>query len=263
MDNDQEISAAKGQALNHGRRFDGKCVLITGGGKGIGLASTMKFGSEGACVIVLDHKIDNANSGARAARQAGAPNAFGIALDIGDEDAVVAAMQQAIQTFGPPDVIVNNAGAMEFKPIVKLTSEDWIKTLKVDLLGAFVFTREAFKHMKPGSAIVNVASIHAHETTANVAPYAAAKAAMLSLTRSSSIEGKSLGIRVNAVLPGAIDTPMLWENPNVKSGKEKIDKSDVGQATDLAQVIAFLGSDEARFINGASIVVDGGRLARL
>lgn len=86
---------------------------------------------------------------------------------------------------------------------------------------------------------------------------------MLSLTRSAAIEGRSLGIRVNPVLQGAIDTPMLWENSNVKSGKEKIDRSDGGQATDVADVIAFLGSDDARFVNGASLVVGGGRLARL
>lgn len=86
---------------------------------------------------------------------------------------------------------------------------------------------------------------------------------MLSLTRSAAIEGKCLGIRVNAVLPGAIDTPMLRENPNVKSGKEKLDESEIGQADDIAEVIAFLASDEARFVNGASIVADGGRIARL
>jgi NAD(P)-dependent dehydrogenase (short-subunit alcohol dehydrogenase family) len=246
-----------------GRRYDGKTVLVTGGGKGIGLAATTRFASEGARVIVFDHRIESATSGSDAARKAGAPDAYGAAVDIGDEAAVVSALAQAAQQFGVPNVLVNNAGAMDFKPLIDLTVEDWMKILRVDLLGAFVLIREAFRMMKSGGAIINVASIHAIETTPDVAPYAAAKAAMLSLTRSAAIEGRSLGIRVNAVLPGAIDTPMLWENPNVKSGKEKIDRSDVGQATDVADVIAFLGSDDARFVNGASIVVDGGRLARL
>lgn len=246
-----------------GRRFEGKTVLVTGGGKGIGLATTLKFSSEGARVMVFDHRLENAEKGAQAARQAGATAAYSAALDIGDEVAVVAALEKGAREFGVPDVIVNNAGAMGSKSIVDLTVEDWLSTLRVDLLGAFIFTREAFKQMKNGGAIVNVASIHAIETTSNVAPYAAAKAAMLSLTRSASIEGKDLGIRVNAVLPGAIDTPMLRGNPNVKSGKEKIDESEVGQSADIAEVIAFLASDEARFVNGASVVADGGRIAHL
>ena len=117
-------------------------------------------------------------------------------------------------------MVVNNAGLMQFKPLEELTGDDWLRILNVDLLGAFYFTKQAFLHMKPGGAIVNVASIHAVETSPLVAPYAAAKAAMLSLTRSSSIEGKPKGIRTNVVLPGAIDTPMLWDNPNVKSGSK-------------------------------------------
>lgn len=250
--------------MNKGaRRYEGKTVLVTGGGKGIGLAATTRFAREGARVLVFDHRIEHADSGSDAARQAGAPDAWAAAVDIGDEAAVVGALARAAQQFGVPDVWVNNAGTMDSRPIVELTVADWIGILRVDLLGGFVFIREAFKMLKHGGAIINVASIHALETTAGAAPYAAAKAAMLSLTRSAAIEGKSLGIRVNAVLPGAIDTPMLWENPSVKSGQEKIDRGDVGQPADVADVIAFLGSDEARFVNGAAILVDGGRLARL
>jgi NAD(P)-dependent dehydrogenase (short-subunit alcohol dehydrogenase family) len=117
--------------------------------------------------------------------------------------------------------------------------------------------------MKNGGSIVNVSSIHAEETTPLVTSYAAAKAAVLSLTRSAAIEGKEKKIRVNAVLPGAIDTPMLWENPNIKAGLEVINQSDVGKARDIAEAIVFLSSDAAEFIQGASIRVDGGRLSRL
>lgn len=135
--------------------------------------------------------------------------------------------------------------------------------LDVDLLGAFYFIKQAFLHMKPGGSIVNISSIHAVETSLLVAPYAAAKAALNSLTRSAALEGKALGIRVNAVLPGAIDRPMLWENPNVKSGAEKIDKADVGQPEDVADAVAYLASDRAAFVQGIEMCVDGGRLARL
>ena len=101
------------------------------------------------------------------------------------------------------------------------------------------------------------------ETTPLVSAYAAAKAAVVSLTRSASLEGAAKGIRVNAVLPGAVNTPMLWENPNVKSGLEKIDRGVLGQPEDLAAVIAFLASDEAEFVRGSSVIVDGGRLGKL
>jgi NAD(P)-dependent dehydrogenase (short-subunit alcohol dehydrogenase family) len=149
---------------------------------------------------------------------------------------------------------------MMFKPISELTGQDWNRVLGVDLLGAFFFIKHAFRVMQHGGAIVNVASIHAVATEPLVAPYAAAKTALLSLTRSASLEGKPKGIRVNAVLPGAIDTPMLWSNPNVKSGVEKIDPSDVGKPEDVAAAIAFLASNEAPFIQGASLRVDGSRL---
>jgi NAD(P)-dependent dehydrogenase (short-subunit alcohol dehydrogenase family) len=100
-------------------------------------------------------------------------------------------------------------------------------------------------------------------TSPNVAPYAAAKAALLSLTRSAAIEGRSRNIRANAILPGAIETPMLRANPNIQSGAEQLDPSYVGAPRDIADAVLFLASDQARFITGASLVVDGGRLVHL
>ncbi|WP_288381323.1 SDR family NAD(P)-dependent oxidoreductase, partial [uncultured Massilia sp.] len=114
-----------------------------------------------------------------------------------------------------------------------------------------------------GGAIVNLSSIHAVATEVNVAPYAAAKAALLSLTRSAALEGAPKGIRVNAVVPGAVDTPMLWNNPHVASGDEHLDSGEVGKAGDVAAAVAFLASGDATFIQGASLLVDGGRLCRL
>src|SRR6202012_4625383 len=121
-----------------------------------------------------------------------------------------------------------------FKPLQDFTGEDWLKVLNVDVLGAVHFTREGLAHMPTGGAIVNIASVHAVMTTAMVAPYAASKAALLSLTRSTAIEGKAKGVRANAILPGAIDTPMLWTNPNLKTGAEKLDPKDVGKPEHIA-----------------------------
>ena len=177
---------------------------------------------------------------------------------------VEACVAAAITAFCRSGIFVNSAALMTFKTLAEWTADDWLAVLRADLLGAAFFTRQAFLRVgEAGGAIVNIASIHAVMTSANAAPYAAAKAAMLSLTRTTSIEGRDRHIGANAVLPGAIDTPMLWNNPNVKSGAETIDKRDVGQPGDIAGAVAFLASDDAKFITGATLAVDGGRLARL
>ena len=244
-------------------RFDEKVVIVTGGAGGIGLATAKRFGVEGARVFVVDLEKEKADKAADEVRSAGAPDAIGVVCDVADEDQVESTVAKSIERFGRLDVIVNNAGLMVFKPIVEQTGDDWLKILKVDLLGAFFFTRNAFLKMKPGGAIVNVSSVHAVETTPLVASYAAAKSALLSLTRSAALEGTPLGIRINAVLPGAVDTPMLWNNPNIMSGVEKIDPKDVGKPGDIADAIVYLASDDAKFVQGAALLVDGGRLSRL
>jgi NAD(P)-dependent dehydrogenase (short-subunit alcohol dehydrogenase family) len=244
-------------------RFDGKVVIVTGGASGIGLATARRFASEGGRIVIADRDVQDEGQATKAVKDAGAPDAWACPCDVSSEDEVAKCVDGAMTRFGHVDVIVNNAGMMTFKPLTELTGADWTRVLAVDLLGAFFFIKHGFLHMKSGSAIVNVASIHARETEPMVAPYAAGKAAVLSLTRSAAIEGKPHGIRVNAVLPGAVDTPMLWNNPNVKSGIEKIDKADVGTPDQLASVIAFLASDDAQFVQGTGVVADGGRLDHL
>jgi NAD(P)-dependent dehydrogenase (short-subunit alcohol dehydrogenase family) len=244
-------------------RFRDKVAVVTGGASGIGLATAKRLGSEGARVVIADLNGDAAERSAASVREAGAPDALGVACDVSSEVQVVGTVKAAMDRFGRLDVVVNNAGLMTFKSLDELTSEDWQKVLNVDLFGAVHFTKQAFLTMNRGSSLVNVASIHAVMTEPLVAPYAAAKAAIVSLTRSASIEGKAKGIRVNVVLPGAIDTPMLWDNPNVKSGAEKVDRSMVGKPEDIAGAIAFLASDDAAFVTGTALRVDGGRLDRL
>jgi NAD(P)-dependent dehydrogenase (short-subunit alcohol dehydrogenase family) len=244
-------------------RFTDQVAIVTGGGSGIGLATVLRLAREGARVAAVGLDPGRTERAAQQAREAGAPEAWGVVCDVADEAAVERTVAEALRRFGRLDVVVNNAGMMLFKPLQDYTGADWQRVLGVDLMGAVHFTRLAFLHMAKGGAIVNVASVHAAMTTPLVAPYAAAKAAVLSLTRSASIEGRDKGIRANAVLPGAVDTPMLWENPNVKAGVEKIDPKDVGKPEDIAAAIAFLASDDARFVTGAALAVDGGRLAKL
>ena len=244
-------------------RFENRAVIVTGAASGIGLATAQRFGSEGARVVIADRDLDHANAAVEEVKKAGAPDAWACACDVSNEEQVQACVAGVLTRAGAVNVIVNNAGLMTFKAITDLTAADWTRVLGVDLLGAFFFIKQAFQHMKRGGAVVNVASIHAVETEPMVAPYAAAKAAVVSLTRSAALEGRPRGIRVNAVLPGAVDTPMLWDNPNVKAGVEKVDRADVGEPADIAAAIACLASDDAKFVQGSALVVDGGRQDRL
>lgn len=227
------------------------------------MATAKKFGQEGANLVLADINLDGLNKAAETLKKTGAKNIWTTQCDVSKENPVEETVNGAIDKFGRLDIVVNNAGLMIFKKIEEQTVDDWNHVLSVDLLGAFLFIKHAFLKMVSGGSIVNISSIHAIETTPMVACYAAAKAALLSLTRSASIEGKSKGIRVNAILPGAIDTPMLWDNPNVKAGIEKIDINSVGKPEDIADAIAYLASDEAAFVQAAMVRVDGGRLSSL
>lgn len=244
-------------------RFQDKVAIVTGGASGIGLAIAKRLASEGARLVLVGTDEKKLKAAEPEVRAAGAPEVWGSDCDVSKEEQVEACVQETLRRFGRLDVIVNNAGVMDFKPLAELTEADWLRVLGVDLLGAFYFIKQGFRHMPAGGSIVNVSSIHAVETSPLVAPYAAAKAAVNSLTRTAALEGKPKGLRVNAVLPGAIDTPMLWENPNVKSGAEVIDKADVGRPEDVAATVAYLASDDAAFVQGAEIRVDGGRLSKL
>jgi meso-butanediol dehydrogenase / (S,S)-butanediol dehydrogenase / diacetyl reductase len=244
-------------------RFSNKTVIVTGGAGGIGLAIASRFASEGANIVLADINMDQLTKGEETLRSNGAREIWLSQCNVSKEQQVENTVNGATEHFGTLDIIVNNAGLMIFKKLQETSGEDWNRILNVDLLGAFYFTKHGFLTMKKGGSIINISSIHALETTPNVTTYAAAKAALLSLTRSASIEGKPKGIRVNAILPGAIDTPMLWENPNIKAGLEEINKDSVGKPEDIAGVVAFLASEDAAFVQGAMIEVDGGRLDRL
>lgn len=244
------------------KRFEGKVAIVTGGLGGIGLACAERLAAEGARLMLVDLRAAPGDV-AEHLRGLGAPAVSSIAMDIADEDQVERAVATTRNDLGGFDVLINVAGMMIYKPLAEISGADWRRLLDVNLLGAAFFITRALRHMSDGGAIVNIASIHARQTTPLVAPYAAAKAALESLVRSTAIEGSARGIRANALLPGAIDTPMLWSSPNIASGAEVISPEDVGKPEDIAAAALFLASDEARFITGASLLADGGRLSRL
>ncbi len=239
-------------------RFEGKVCLVTGAGSGIGRACARRFAWEGGRVAVVDLNDQGGNQTVQEITQAGGQAIFARA-NVADSRDVQAAIAAGVGKWGRLDVVVNDAATMTFQPIVDLPEEQWDKVLSVNLKSVFLFCKYATPHMQPGGAFVNISSVHAHETTANVAPYASSKGGMEAFTRGFSEEIAPRKLRINCVAPGAVDTPMLWNNPNVKSGTEKI-QGAVGKPEDIAAAVCFLASSEARFITGTTLVVDGGRL---
>lgn len=236
--------------------FAGKVALVTGAAGGIGGAVARAFAAAGASLALVDRDMD------RIAQHQGG-DALPIACDIGDAAAIGDAVAATMARFGRWDYLVNVAGMMIYRPIEEHDADDWGRVLAVNLIAPALFTGHALRHMPRGAAIVNIASVHARRTSALVSSYAASKAALVSLTRSTAIEGRARGIRCNAILPGAVDTAMLRDSPNIRSGAEVIDPDDVGQPEDIAALALFLASDEARFVTGADMVADAGRMGRL
>ena len=239
-------------------RFTDKVCLVTGGGSGIGRATCQRFASEGGTVVVVDVNADHGAETVHSIESAAGQAIFAKA-DVSSSAEVQAAVKLAADTYGKIDVLVNNAAMMTFTPIVELPDEDWDKVLAVNVRSVFLFCKYAAPHMPPGGAIVNVSSVHAHETEPNVVPYASSKGAMEAFTRGFCQEMEARKIRVVCVAPGAVNTPMLWSNPLVQAGKEHIEGA-VGEPADIAACIAFLASDEGRFVNGTTLVADGARL---
>ena len=239
-------------------RFANKIAIVTGGGSGIGRSAAEGFAVENGNVVVVDVDEANGEGSVEIIEAAGGDGVF-IRADVSDSLQVQAAIRMTVERFGKIDIVVNNAATMTFEPITELAEEAWEKVMAVNLRSVFLFCKYALPHMPAGGSIVNVSSVHAHQTTRNVVPYATTKGGIEAFTRGLSVECAAQKIRVNCVDPGAVDTPMLWSNPNVKSGVEKVEGA-VGKPADIAAAILFLASDEARFVNGASLAVDGGRL---
>ncbi|OLY95664.1 NAD(P)-dependent dehydrogenase, short-chain alcohol dehydrogenase family [Cnuella takakiae] len=237
-------------------RFQNKVCIVTGGASGIGKAICQQMAAEGGKVVI----IDISDSGQQAANEIDPTGneALFIKTDISIYQQVEDAVKKTVDKWGRVDVLVNNAAIMTFKPILELSEGEWDKVMAVNMKSVFMFCKLCLPYMN-GAAIVNISSVHYHETTANVIPYASSKGAMEAFTRGMSIEYSSDKVRINCVAPGAVDTPMLWSNPNVASGVEKI-TGKIGKPEDIAAAVCFIASAEATYINGASLHVDGGRL---
>ncbi len=237
-------------------RFTSKVCLVTGAGSGIGRATAIRFAAEEGMVVVIDRDDVGGQETVDIITKANGKAIFS-KCDVGNENEIKASVDLAISTWQRIDVMVNNAAMMTFKKITDLSTEEWDMVMRVNLRSVFLFCKYCIPYMNNG-AIVNISSVHAHETTANVVPYASSKGAMEAFIRGVSLEFPNK-IRINCIAPGAVDTPMLWNNPNVKSGTEVVSGA-IGQPEQLAAAICFMASDDASFINGTTLIVDGGRL---
>ena len=248
-------------------RLRDKVAIVTGSTSGIGKAVAERFVAEGAKVAIVGRNAEHGQSLERDLRHRATRQEAGDALfvraDVSRPEDIREVVSAAVERWGQLDILVNNAAAMSFQRITDLDEADWDKVLGVNLKAAFLFAKHSLPHMRQGGAIVNVSSVHAQSTSPTVVPYAASKGGLEAFTRGLAVECAGQKIRVNALRPGAVDTPMLWNAPNVKSGAEKIDPSAVAQPKEIAAAILFLASDEAAFVTGAVLNVDGGRLAQL
>jgi 3-oxoacyl-[acyl-carrier protein] reductase len=246
------------------RGLEGKGVLITGGSSGIGLAAARRFLEEGSRVFVGGLDADEV-----AVAVDGLGALGGMAGDVSLETDVAALVAGARGALGRIDVLINNAGVATKDAFVDLAAEAWDRTLAVNLRGMFLVAQAAARSMlaqePPGGVIVNMASTNALGGEADFAHYNASKGGVLQLTRTMAVELGPRGIRVNCVCPGFIDTPLndglATPQDRAAYAADRIPLGRAGRAEEVAAAYAFLASDDASFVHGEALVIDGGQLA--
>jgi 3-oxoacyl-[acyl-carrier protein] reductase len=238
-----------------------RVAIVTGSGQGIGRGVAMCLAHAGAHLVIADQVPERIASVTSAIEDLGV-QALGVATDVSRSDDVKRMVQQAVERFGKIDILVNNAGTLVVKPMVEQTEEEWDRVLDVNLKGVFLCCRHVLPEMiaRKRGAIVNIASIAAFHVTVQHVPYAASKAGVVALTRDLAYEVGRLGIRVNAIAPGPIETPMVGivSDEQRQAIAKSILLGRMGQPEDIGNAVVFLASDAASYITGATLPVSGG-----
>lgn len=243
-------------------RLKDKVAIITGGGRGIGEATVIKFAHEGAKVVVADLDEQSVVNVVGKLHKKG-HEAIGIVVNVTDKDSVNNMIDKTVSTFGKLDCIVNNAGITADAQLLKMTEDQWDKVIDVNLKAVFICTQAAAKIMSEqteGGVILNASSVAGIYGNYGQTNYAATKWGVIGMTKTWSKELGIKNIRVNAVAPGFVGTPMTEKIPDkvVKIMMEKSSLKKIGTPEDIANAYAFLASDEAGFITGTVLSVDGG-----
>ena len=239
--------------------MSGKTALITGAARGIGLATAKRFLADGWRVALLD--IDGATLTPAVAALGAPDRALALICDVALPDQVEAAATQVKQRFGRLDALVNNAGHAVFKPALDTTLAEFQRTMDVNLTGPFLMVKACVPLMRKGAAIVNITSISGLRASAMRVAYGTSKAALAHLTKQFALELSVLGIRVNAVAPGPVDTAMAKavHTPEIRAAyHDAIPLNRYGLESELAEMIFFLCGERASYVTGQTIAVDGG-----
>ncbi|MGB8406425.1 MAG: glucose 1-dehydrogenase [Mycobacterium sp.] len=254
-------------------RLQGKIALISGAGSGIGRAAAQQFAAEGANVVVLDLRADAAEQTVDIVASAGG-TAIAVAANVSIAAEVDAAVEEAVGQLGAINVLYNNAGVDSTGSVDVTEESDWDRCFNVNAKGTYLLSRAVIPHMEAagGGSIVNQGSVAALVAVPNFAAYCAAKGAVVSLTRSMAIDCAPKGIRVNAICPGTVFTPLMEPMLRARGGGDlevglaktiaKYPIGRLGTPEDIAAVALFLSSDESGFMTGSIVAADGGMTAQ-
>ena len=242
-------------------RFEGKVALVTGSTRGLGKAIAERLAREGAAVVVTGRQSEAAERVAAELRERGG-KAAGFALDVASAQSVDAVVEAVELALGPVDILVNNAGIVRDQLLVRMSEEEWDAVFETNVKGAYLCSRRVLRGMikKRWGRIINISSVVGLIGNPGQANYAATKAALIGFTKSLAREVASRGITVNAVAPGFIASDMTDALSDAQKAAlaEKIPQGRIGRPEEVAACVAFLASDEAAYITGHTLAVDGG-----
>ncbi len=246
-----------------------KVALITGARQGMGKSHAIALAKHGAKVVVTDINQADCQKVVDEIKKSGG-EAIALKLDVADKSEVDSVVATIVKKFGQLDILINNAGIAQFKPFLELSEEDWDRTIDINLKGEFLCAQAAAKVMKErkGGVIVNIASVAMGQQgigIPNIAHYCASKGGIVAMTEALATELASFNIRVNAIAPGMIETPMIdvvkSDPKTLEAMLQRVPLKRVGRPEEVSELVVFLASDSSSYMTGSVVVIDGGWLA--